>query len=195
MAETRRFSQANDFGFVNRQDDEVMCAASGAVPYRTVCQVIDDAAIYYATAGEGALLDIRRWYSQSPEFFPGSFLPAGAIPAFYRAILARAFFAEFGGANFVPTLRQMIVVLNMVEEPRGREDDYAKTRTAVKAILGVCEKTFNGQPACSPGEISWAAERMNALDRAETAGPGVNMMLIAVPALLFAGALLLRRRG
>lgn len=185
--QTRTFTGQDDFGFVNREDDSTFCAGGN----RGFCQLVDEAAVYYTKSSPAQRAEIRRVYSAGSPFFAGENLPPGVIPDFYRLALAREFFDEFGKGT--PSLRQLVGVLQLTNEERGREDDYAKLRAAVKAVSGVCDQVpVAGQPSgCSLAEKSWVAERRSAIQRVNTGGGGgkgggfvIPVGLLALLALL-----------
>jgi hypothetical protein len=130
----RRFENAEDFGLITRGDDVSLCSPSraGASQRDATCKIIDDAVVYTRRLTQDELAALVADMGRYPPGFTG--LPAGKIPTFYRAVLAMN---QFSKAQRVPTLGQLLTVLEAVESRvRDRDDDFWATTVLVNAIVG-----------------------------------------------------------
>lgn len=125
----------DDFGLVQRGPDDVaVCAATGAFDRTRLCKLIDNAVVYYKTQGPDAITAVFRDMGNFPPGLPN--MPPGRIPEFYRIIAAMRFAQEMGGRAL--TLKELLFVVEAGGgSERGREDDYYRTRTLVKAVLKI----------------------------------------------------------
>jgi len=133
MAQTIRYADVNDYGLVVRGSDDVtVCGAAGAYDRSNLCKLVDDAVVYYRMQGGDA---INALFTKMGSFPPGlPNMPPGRIPEFYRIIAAMRFAQQLGGRPL--SLRELLFVVETGGEDRGREDDFYRTRTLVKAVLG-----------------------------------------------------------
>ena len=130
----RRFENAEDFGLITRGDDVSLCSPSraGASQRDATCKIIDDAVVYTRRLTQDELAALVADMGRYPPGFTG--LPAGKIPTFYRAVLAMN---QFSKAQRVPTLEQLLTVLEAVESRvRDRDDDFWATTVLVNALVG-----------------------------------------------------------
>jgi hypothetical protein len=133
MAQSIRYADVNDFGLVVRgADDVTVCGQSGAYDRTNLCKLVDDAIVYYRMQGGDT---INALFAKMGSFPPGlPNMPPGRIPEFYRIIAAMRFAQQLGGRAL--SLRELLFVVETGGEDRGREDDFYRTRTLVKAVLG-----------------------------------------------------------
>jgi hypothetical protein len=156
MAEVRRYISSNDFGVITRgPDDEAVCRAGGAFQHVEKCKIIDDVVIYLGSGMvSGQSIDrIDQMAAASPINFDQA--PPGRLPEFYRALVAIRLYNKYAGSP--PTLNQVLIVLDITNDTRDRNDDYANIDTAVRAVLGY---------PLTATEQAWAADRLRAINAA-----------------------------
>lgn len=166
MAAARRFGLGDDFGILSRGDDLALCAG-GPLNHPEKCRVVDDAVLYLRSSNEAEIAAVLAAASQSSPNFPNT--PPGQLPLFYRAVVTLRLFAQKAGRP--GTLKEVLTVLDLVEDTRGRDDDYAMLDTATRAVLGY---------KLDPAEQAWVEERKGAVLNAgkETTGGGVGAALV-----------------
>jgi hypothetical protein len=156
MAEVKRYISSDDFGVITRGvDDTTLCRAGGAFQHAEKCKIIDDAVIYLGSGMvSGTSIDrIDQMAASSPINFDQA--PPGRLPEFYRAVVALRLYNKYAGTP--PTLKQVLIILDITNDTRGRDDDYANLDTAVRAVLGY---------PLTVTEQAWAADRLRAINAA-----------------------------
>lgn len=160
MAQSIRYGDVNDFGLVVRGSDDVtVCGQSGAYDRTNLCKLVDDAIVYYRMQGGDAINELFKKMGSFPPGLPN--MPPGRIPEFYRIIAAMRFAQQLGQRPL--TLRELLFVIETGGEDRGREDDFYRTRTLVKAVLG---------SPLNAAETAFMAPRQAALQAARQAAAG-----------------------
>lgn len=151
---TLTLTLAEDFGVIRRgRDDVEVCNLGGAFNHAEKCRIIDDAIIYLRATPARVVTDLMDRAARSSPYLPNT--PPGRLPDFYRVIIASRYFQQYSAE--APTLRQMLTVLDLIEDARGRDDDFAMLQTATRAVLKL---------PLTREEQAWAAERMLAINAA-----------------------------
>lgn len=150
--QTRVLTGVDDFGVIQRGPDDVdVCAGGAAFSHAEKCRVIDDAIVYLRNTSSTELQTLMdRASTGAGNYLPNT--PPGRLPDFYRAIIGSRLFYQ--KTLQPPTLRQLLGVMDMCEDTRNRDDDFAMLETATRAILGY---------KLTPAEQSWADERQQAI--------------------------------
>lgn len=153
----------NDFGLVQRgADDVAVCSESGAFNRAEMCKLVDDAIVYYQMRGPDAMNALFAKMGSPPASLPN--MPPGRLVEFYRIIAAIRFAQQIGGRAL--TLKELLFVVEAGAEDRGREDDFYRTRTLVKAVL---------KAPLSPEEQAFIATVQTGLSRAQGGGFAVAL--------------------
>jgi hypothetical protein len=155
--EIRKLKFGDDFGILERGSNDVeLCASGSALKHDEKCKIIDDAVVYLKSPQLTtlALDDLMEKASRGSQYFPNT--PPGRLPDFYRAIVALRLYQQKSGK--APKLSAVLTILDLVEDTRNRDDDFAMIDTAVRAVLGY---------QLDPTETNWAQERLQAVKNAD----------------------------
>ena len=151
---TKKLIGVDDFGIIERGLNDVdVCNLGGAFNHAEKCRIIDDAVVFLRNTPARDVTDLMDRAATSSPYFPNT--PPGRLPDFYRSIVGARMFQQKAGK--APTLRQLLTILDLVEDARGRDDDYAMLDTATRAVL---------KYKLTPAEQNWADERLKAIEAA-----------------------------
>lgn len=179
--QTQTFTTQDDFGLIDRGPDDVaVCQQSGSFDRTRLCKLVDDAIVYYRVQGGDVVNALFQQMGNPPARLPG--MPPGRIPEFYRILAAMRFSQQLGGRAL--TLREILFVIEANGDERDRDDDFYRTRTLVKAVMGL--------PLTEP-ETTFMKPRLAALQAAHEAAvnnqppPSAKPSSGAAPIVLAAG--------
>jgi hypothetical protein len=151
---TKKLIGVDDFGIIQRGLNDVqVCGLGGAFNHAEKCKIIDDAVVFLRSTPAADVTNLMDRAATSSPYFPNT--PPGRLPDFYRVIVASRLFQQKAGKP--PTLLQLLTILDLIEDARGRDDDYAMLDTATRAVL---------KYKLTPVEQSWADERLKAIEAA-----------------------------
>lgn len=173
---------ADDFGIVSRGPNDVaICApaAAGAFQRDELCRIVDDAVVYMRSLGKEGVDAVFTKLASPPPLFDNPPMPSGRIPVFYRVVVATREFQRY--AQRPITLPELLFILEAVEVPRNRDDDFWTTSTLAKALSGNVlspeEKAFfdgvkvNAPAKTAPSGSPFAAALTLGVGGAVVAGP------------------------
>lgn len=163
--QTLMLTGTDDFGLVQRGSDDVaVCSASGAFNRAEMCKMVDDAIVFYRMQGPEAMNALFTKMGNPPSSLPN--MPPGRLVEFYRIIAAMRFAQQLGSRAL--TLKELLFVVEAGAGDRGREDDFYRTRTLVKAVL---------KAPLTPEEQAFVQTVQVGLSRAQGGGLGAAVAL------------------